>query len=244
MRRGAGLSGLQKKNEHASSLAAVGAHLAAARRADLLEQLETFKASLAAFAAHHKERLRADPPLRAHFHSLCVSVGVDPLLSSKGLWSSLGLGEYYFDLAVRAAEVCMATRKVNGGVMPVAELAGILSQSTRSQITEDDVIRSIEALTAGLGNGYSVKRIPGPPPTALIISTAGPMAEDQVVLLGSLYSSPTSSIDPSCQPAWSRDRFDEAVGCLVREGIVWVDDPQEDGQSIHYFSFPRFISKF
>lgn len=36
---------------------------------------------------------------------MCANVGVDPLTSSKDMWSSLGIGEFYFELAVRTIEV-------------------------------------------------------------------------------------------------------------------------------------------
>lgn len=37
--------------------------------------------------------IRKQPEFRAQFHAMCVSIGVDPLASNKGIWNKiLGLG--------------------------------------------------------------------------------------------------------------------------------------------------------
>lgn len=43
---------------------------------------------------------------------------VDPLASNKGFWAEvLGVGDFYYELAVQIVEICLATRSVNGGLM-------------------------------------------------------------------------------------------------------------------------------
>ena len=38
---------------------------------------------------------------------MCASVGVDPLASGKGFWAEkLGVGDFYYELAVQIVEVC------------------------------------------------------------------------------------------------------------------------------------------
>ena len=44
--------------------------------------------------------------------------GVDPLSAEKGFWGSmLGIGEFYYELSVKVAEVCLASRSRNGGII-------------------------------------------------------------------------------------------------------------------------------
>lgn len=38
---------------------------------------------------------------------MCASIGVDPLSSGKGFWSVLGIGDFYYELAVQIVEVCI-----------------------------------------------------------------------------------------------------------------------------------------
>jgi len=49
---------------------------------------------------------------------MCVPLGVDPLSTSKSFWGAmLGLGEFYYELSVKVAEVCIASRSRNGGII-------------------------------------------------------------------------------------------------------------------------------
>lgn len=51
---------------------------------------------------------------------------MDPLASNKGFWAEvLGVGDFYYELAVQIVEICLATRSVNGGLMalPVRKIA-------------------------------------------------------------------------------------------------------------------------
>lgn len=43
---------------------------------------------------------------------------MDPLASNKGFWAEvLGVGDFYYELAVQIVEICLATRDINGGLM-------------------------------------------------------------------------------------------------------------------------------
>ena len=73
---------------------------------------------LAAFAKTHKHAIQHDPAFRAKFLDMCAPLGVDPLSSEKGFWGSLlGIGEFYCELSVKVAEVCLASRSRNGGII-------------------------------------------------------------------------------------------------------------------------------
>lgn len=44
---------------------------------------------------------------------MCASIGVDPLSSGKGFWSVLGIGDFYYELAVQIVEVCLGNQLIN-----------------------------------------------------------------------------------------------------------------------------------
>jgi len=66
---------------------------------------------------HFSLMCRRGQELRAKFHKMCANLGVDPLTSSKDMWSTLGMGAFYFELAVRVVEV----RVVTGGISRVPQ---------------------------------------------------------------------------------------------------------------------------
>jgi len=99
-------------------------------------QINDFKSKLEQFAIQHKSEIQNDPAFRAKFHGMCASIGVDPLTSRKGVWSDLlGVGDFYYELAVRIIEICVATRPMNGGIISLEELVATL-QTRRITYTE------------------------------------------------------------------------------------------------------------
>ncbi len=95
----------------------------ALKASDLASAIETVKnleAKLAEFATTHKYAIQHDPEFRAKFLDMCVPLGVDPLSTSKSsFWGSMlgELGEFYSELSVKVAEVCIASRSRNGGII-------------------------------------------------------------------------------------------------------------------------------
>lgn len=98
--------------------------------------MEFFKKNLEEFAKKHKNDINKDPEFRHHFHQMCLKIGVDPLAcklnhwyhftfytASKGFWAELlGYGDFYYELAVQIAEICLKTRAQNGGIIELSEL--------------------------------------------------------------------------------------------------------------------------
>lgn len=91
------------------------------KASDLASAIETIKKleeKLTDFAKTHKYAIQHDPEFRAKFLEMCVPLGVDPLSTSKSFWGAmLGLGEFYNELSVKVAEVCIASRSRNGGII-------------------------------------------------------------------------------------------------------------------------------
>ena len=95
-----------------------------------METVEKLEVKLAAFAKKHKESIQGDPAFRAKFLEMCAPMGIDLLArSTDGFWGSMGLGigEFYYELSVKVAEVCLASRSRNGGIIKVSEVKSILT---------------------------------------------------------------------------------------------------------------------
>ena len=68
-----------------------------------------------------------DPEFRRQFQIMTQKVGVDPLASNKGFWGEiLGVGDFYYDVAVQIVDICMQTRDQNGGLIDILELGARL----------------------------------------------------------------------------------------------------------------------
>lgn len=75
-------------------------------------------------------------------------------LASKGFWAEkLGVGDFYYELAVQIVEVCMSTNHINGGVMTIEELRNRLLRSRAR--TRRDAITMYEFFLGFLVNGES-----------------------------------------------------------------------------------------
>ena len=121
--------------------------------------------------------IQGNAQLRAMFMRMCLQMGVDPLQSKKAFWGELlGLGDFYYELAIQIIELCMAKRSDTGGLLDLdvlhsyiqkkrtraSTLPGDLSsaQHQQEQITVDDLIRSIRKLKV-LNSGFDVVCIGG-----------------------------------------------------------------------------------
>ncbi len=137
MRRGVGIAGLQQKASASKSYKDTGTLLASQQLQQLTAQLETFKSSLEQFAVKYGKEIRGNPSVRSHFTAMCNKIGVDPLSSNKGFWADLlGVGNFYFELAVQIAETCLVTQSVNGGLIELSELRGRVKR-LRGKSAED-----------------------------------------------------------------------------------------------------------
>lgn len=135
MNRGGGKAAILAKKRREDLLAKKGAELNEAKWAQMRAQMKAFQAHLEAFAHAHKDSIQNDPAFRAQFHKMCATIGVDPLTSRKGIWSELlGVGDYYYELAVRAIEVCVATRGINGGFLALDELVRALRKKRTAYV--------------------------------------------------------------------------------------------------------------
>ena len=158
---------------------------------------------------------------------MCTEIGVDPLASSKGFWAEmLGVGDFYYELAVQAVEVCMGMRAETGGLVDLeivkAKIGKMRSTGDKNvSITDDDVHRAIETLRP-LSSGYQIitmgKR-------KMVQSVPREMSDDQSDFsINAASEEGFVSNKTREELKWTEERFSHAVNSLVSEGIVWIDE--------------------
>lgn len=150
MRRGVGVAGLKRAEEQRDKLSAQAQQLESVQVETMRAQLAAFKSKLEAFALAHKKEINRDPVLRRRFLEMCKSIGVDPLMSTRGFWVQvLGVGDFYYEVAVQVIDVCLRTRHTNGGLLELPSLCAHLN-SVRPKgaqpVTTEDVTRAMEKL--------------------------------------------------------------------------------------------------
>lgn len=222
MRRKVGVSAVKKRQEDNDQFSKVGKDLEESKLSKVQEVLTNFKTTLSEFAAKHKDKIISDPEFRQQFHTMCVSVGVDPLASSKGFWADmLGVGDFYFELGVKIIEVSVKSRSSNGGIMSMKELIEHLNKTSKVEVSSEDVHRSVEKLSV-LGNGFRIIEIAGSPMVCSVplevnvdhekLFAAAQLNHDFVTLdqMQSMYG-------------WTEERFYLIINPLLSEGMAWVD---------------------
>ncbi|KAI0305334.1 winged helix DNA-binding domain-containing protein [Multifurca ochricompacta] len=231
---GVGLAALQRQQESLKSFDALSNQLSNAQVDNLHAQLYQFRAALTRFATHHRADIRSDPRFRHAFQQMCASIGVDPLAGPRrgGWWEeTLGLGDWQSELGVQIVDVCVSTRPRNGGFIELSELVRLVSRLRGLQggaITEEDVVRSIQALKP-LGAGYEVLDF-GDGSRKIVRSVPKELDEDQMVVLA-VASEQKGRINEDLLihgKGWTAERATVVLqNMLLRDGTCWLD--KQDG---------------
>jgi ESCRT-II complex subunit VPS22 len=239
---GAGLAALQRQQESLKSFDVLSNQLSASQVENLHAHLDQFRAALTHFATHHRADIRRDPRFRRAFQQMCASIGVDPLAGPRrgGWWEeALGLGDWQSELGVQIVDVCVSTRERNGGLIELAELVRILSRlrglDGRSNgggdaITEEDVVRSIQALKV-LGAGYEVLEFGSEGAgRKMVRSVPKELDADQMVVLA-VAAEQRGRVDEEMlvrRNAWTVERARTVLqNMLLQDGTCWLDE--QDG---------------
>jgi len=178
--------------------------------ASAVETVQKLEIKLTEFAKKHKKEIQTDPAFRKRFLEMCAPLGVDPLASEKGFWGSvLGIGDFYYELAVKVSEICMASRSRNGGIISVSEVRTILlkrgtkfhfsSTATSSSVSgsgtkgsntnnkkkgeskysEEDIIVAVNKLSK-LGSGFRTVKVAN---TVMIVSVPTELNTDHTEVM-------------------------------------------------------------
>jgi ESCRT-II complex subunit VPS22 len=207
-----------------------------------IDTVEKLEVKLTAFAKAHRSEIQNDPVFRQSFLKMCAPLGVDPLSSKKTvLGNLLGMGDFYHELAVKVAEVCLASRSRNGGIMSVTEVRNILakrktrlgmaSQST-TKVSPSDIQVAIQKL-GKLGGGFRTVEVGS---STMIVSVPTELDNDhmQVMTVAQEKAVGVTVDQVRAATGWSRQRVECAMEWLLQEGMAWMDEYQ--GESYYWFT--------
>eukprot|EP00347_Sterkiella_histriomuscorum_P007180 403349953 len=237
MRRGIGVAGVQQNKLVQQKLKEVGQQIEETQFQEMNKQLTEFKSHLETFAIKHRKEINQNPVFRNQFLKMCKEIGVDPLSSNKGFWvDKLGVGDFYYELAIQIVNICIALRKKNGGFLEETECLELLKKirsSKSEEVTLKDLRRAVDSLHK-LGSEFKIihtgtKRV--------ICSTSVELSQDNLMILqaaeqnqGWITYTKMHQVNPSFYN--QLDRFQRAIDQLIKEGLCWVDEqPLLDGQS-------------
>jgi len=208
-----------------------------------LDTVEKLEQKLSDFAKKHQSEIQNDPVFRDRFLKMCAPLGVDPLASKKSFWGQLlGMGDFYHELAVKVAEVCLAAKARNGGIMSVKEVQSILAKrktklgmvrsSSTQVVSTADLQIAINKLSK-LGGGFRTVQVGK---STMVISVPTELDNDhmQVMTAASAYKETGISVDQVMYTTqWTRERTQRALDLLLQEGMAWVDNYK--GEELYWF---------
>lgn len=206
-----------------------------------IDTIEKLQIQLADFAKKHQSDIQDDPAFRQQFLQMCAPLGVDPLVSQKGFWAkTLGvkMGDFYYELSVKVAEVCFAMRSKNGGIMAVTEVCETLNKQTASyrkkkkdRYSPGDIEIAVQKLST-LGGGFRIIKVGK---SDMIVSVPIELDNDhmEIMTLAQDGQGCVTVDDVQQQLKWSEERVKRALTLLMNEGMVWKDDYH--GISFYWF---------
>ncbi|KAL7505979.1 hypothetical protein ACHAXN_003343 [Cyclotella atomus] len=215
-----------------------------------METVEKLEIKLADFAKKHKHDIQHDPAFRSKFLECCAPLGVDPLSSEKGFWGSmLGMGEFYHELSVKVAEVCIASRSRNGGIIRVSEVKDILTtrgtkfkfadSKDKTSYSEEDIITAVKKL-GKLGSGFRTIKVGK---SQMIVSVPEELDDDHMQVMNTAednslgeYGMVTVTLLRDTLE-WDEERAKRALDLLLGKGMAWIDE--HDGVKSYWF--PRQV---
>ncbi|XP_003369756.1 vacuolar-sorting protein SNF8 [Trichinella spiralis] len=207
MRRSVGVGAIQRKKE--SMLTAL---------------MDVFRDKLELFASKHQHEIRKNPTFRRQFLEMCATVGVDPLASSKGFWSTkLNIGQFYYELAMQMIEVCMATAPyMTVGMTFRIHYYGRIVQTSNAfkRQNPEDILKAAKSIEI-LGPGFSVIKMPKEN-TYLIKTTPKEISVDHLSVLQLGKENGFVSNEMLAERLnWANYRTKTTE--MLAEGTVWID---------------------
>lgn len=195
-------------------------------------QLNKLKDKLEWFAAKHQNVLKTDPMFRQEFIQMCAAIGVDPLASCKGFWTEfLGVGTFYYQLAVQAIEIVLSGQAYHGGIIPLENLWKQLIDSRSGYLENSalscyDVKKAFEILEV-IGKSCGVIETEGNKMEQwLVYCVPEELSLDNTKVIQRVAESGKAYFvvsDLETGLGWPRLRIKGVVEQLLREGIIWLD---------------------
>jgi len=207
-----------------------------------VDTIEKLQVKLADFAKKHQSDIQDDPAFRQQFLQMCAPLGVDPLVSQKGFWAKtlgVGIGDFYYELSVKVAEVCFATRTKNGGIMAVTEVCDTLNRNRGGKRSKKkdvyntgDIGIAVKKLST-LGGGFRIVKVGQ---SDMIVSVPTELDNDhmEIMTLAQDGQGCVTVDEVKQRLSWSEDRVERAITLLLHEGMAWKDD----FHGISFYWFP------
>lgn len=239
-----GIGALQKERQRKELFEQKGSSLAKEELEKLSVQMGEFRTNLEKFAQKYKKDIKKNGEFRRHFQQMCAVAGVDPLRSSSNFWVKLlGVGDFYFELAIQIVEVFLSTSHRNGGIMSIEELLSrVLASRNVSKnvnlrntdsITTEDILEAIKKLKV-LGSNIREIRTEN---SYMIHATPAELNSDhlEITKIASDLRGMVSESIISDRLKWPNMRIQKALDELVMEGMVWVDEQSPTGEILYWF---------
>lgn len=153
----------------------------------------------------------------------CNKLGVDPLTTRRGVWGKMmpGMGDFYYILGTRIIEVCLSTRRMNGGILGLDELLRALRRrKDQQELGVEDVERAVKTL-ATLESGFEIVNAGA---VRLVRSVPVELNEDHTMVLNVCRKEGFTTVEEIRKVlGWDERRARATVGFLLEKELAWVD---------------------
>lgn len=235
-----GIGAIQKDRQRLELFEKKGSDLAKEELKKLTGQMAEFRTNLEKFAGKYKNNIKKNAEFRRHFQQMCASAGVDPLRSSANFWVKLlGVGDFYYELAIQVVEVFLSTGHKNGGIMSIEELLSRVLASKNidpraNSITTWDILEAIKKLKV---LGSHIREVPTHN-SFIIHATPAELNSDQTHITQVAHSNRgyVSQTLLREKLSWSDERIQKALDELIMEGIIWIDKQGLNGEYLYWFA--------
>lgn len=241
MRRNVGIGAINKKALAQTKFNETGNKIEQNQIEQMTKQMELFRENLEQFSIKYKNEIKSNSSFRKQFQDMCANIGVDPLASSKGFWSDvLGIGDFYYELAIQIIEICNANQERTGGLIYldlVLNKLNKLRNKKLQQVTLDDCLRALKKLNI-LGNGFTLIQMKNN--RLMIQSIPDELSTDhtQILQLAELNKGFLNVKQIEIELKWNLLRIENVLNFMIKESIIWID--LQSNTTITYY-FPSFF---
>lgn len=226
MTGGRGIASLRSK-DLSEKYQSLGSTVSQSQRDHLLTQLQVFQAALISFKSEYASEIVQNEEVRTNFAEICIAFGIDPLVVASSITGEQNNNvERSNQLCLKMIELCTLTRPINGGIISVKDLLGMINSDTwvnndlHLQFQQSDIVEALDHLKilgselqlVKIGKKEYIKSIPQEIniDQSRILETADILGYVSVSVLRDNFG-------------WKRVRCHSAIDELVSTGILWVD---------------------
>lgn len=148
------------------------------------------------------------------------------------------MGDFYFELSIQIVEICLALAESTGGILEISELKERLAKSRnfkkQQEITTEDVLLATKKLKI-FGNSFQIHSLNKN--RHIIQSIPGELSLQETKVLTVAANQEKGFITKSIllkELGWNEMRTQQALDKLISEGLVWIDE-QDDNEPSFYF---------